>query len=190
MSRFNSSIAAVCASLALAAPIRAQERDRIMGLQVRATLPMDNLSDLVGRRPGAGATLHAEQTIDEDWRWRLGLGFDVWPRGNSLSQPGMKGFAHVEHLDLEGLYFLSPDDAEVRTGPYLTTGFSFASWSIQRDDTTIGISTTRRVTHAAGSFGFGYRVSSRLDFELKLFYGKVDSDFGAGILSAGITYRF
>ena len=160
-----------------------------LGLQVRASIPEGDLRDALGgfRYPGVGLSLVAEQDFELPVRVRLALGADRWPRkSGTLLATDARAYAY--HLTLEGVYLLRPDegDAAVVLGPYLVAGLSACAWNLEYG----GSAGTFRALHAAGSFGFGWRVTRSLDVELKAFAGPMDAGRTAASLACAATFRF
>jgi len=178
--------------LLLAVSLRAQQYEpTTLGLQVRGSLPMGQLKEAVaGGIPGLGASLVMEDDFLDGYRGRVVLGADQWFKGNLDSVPGSKGGVFAAHLGIEGVRLLRPYEDYPLLGPFVVAGIAMYAWSVTREDTLLDTSTTRRVTHAAGTFGFGWRLTSHLDVELKVLAGRVDPDFTASALLAGATWRY
>lgn len=184
MKQFKACIAAVFAVSMLGA------QDRVMGAQVRLALPADNLRETTGGKLGFGAGLHVEQPMGDAWSWRVGLAGDMFPEGVSTGQPHRKGKASLFKASFEALWWPEPDLGAARTGPYVTFGLAFVSWNVRTVDAEVLETKTRKVAHAAGQIGVGYRLRPELDLELNVLYGQVDPDLAAGVFSLGVTWRF
>jgi hypothetical protein len=179
----------VLATLLSVCGLPAQEI-RHLGLQLRGSVPADNLAEATGRKVGLGASLQAEMDLEEGYRWRVALGADRWGPGPWSGRPGVRGTLDATYLELEGIRLLRADTEKDLLGPYLLAGVRFVGWNLGRTDGAADLNTSRKTTHVAGSLGFGYRFTPWLDLELKTFYGKVDPDFAGGAASLGLTLRF
>ena len=180
-------------AIASAAPLAAQAEDgKILGLQLRADCPTDNVRDAVGgsSKLGFGASLQVEQDIEDGYKWRVALGMDQWGWGNWLGQDGFRGRVQATHVTLEGVKMLRPDVDEHLLGPYLFLGVTACGWTVDQKDADNGVTVTRRVVHPAGTFGLGYRVTPSWDIEARGLFGRVDPAFSGELFSLGVTFRF
>ncbi|BDU71156.1 hypothetical protein [Mesoterricola silvestris] len=174
----------------LASALWAQEAEpSTLGFQVRGSFPESGLADAVGggNAPGVGVSLLMENDLADyypGWRYRVGLGMDFWFWGNLTKLPGSAGKVSVGHLDVEAVRMLRPGG-----GPYLVAGVGIYQWGWSKTDPVLG-KVDQKVGHAAGTFGFGYRMTRSLDFELKALMGKMDPDTTAVAIMAAATYRF
>ena len=162
-----------------------------LGLQLRGSFPESGLGDAVGggNAPGVGVSLVMENDLAEyypGWRYRVALGMDFWFWGNLTKLPGAAGKVSVGHLSAEAVRMLRP---ERPTGPYLVAGVGIYEWSWSKSDPVLG-KVDQKAGHAAGTFGFGYRWTRSLDFEVKALMGKMDPDTTAVAIMAAATYRF
>jgi hypothetical protein len=177
-------------SLLLALPLGAQVLEpSMLGLQGRISIPEGSFRDALGglRVPGFGASLFAEMDLGDSLHYRLGLGADLWPQGKGNLGSDDRQIQAL-HADGELLYLLRDDGEKVTLGPYLLAGLSGYSWSLGKDVT--GSGQTRRVTHAAATLGFGYRLMRHLDAEVKVLAGTIDPGVKALALAGGFNYRF
>lgn len=186
MNLYKGCIAAV---FALSVP-GLQAQDRVMGAQLQLALPADSLRETTGGKPGLGLGLHLEQPMGDSWSWRVGLAGQMFPEGTSTGQPSRKGKASLVKAGFDAVWFPGPDLGPVRTGPYVSFGIAFVSWDVRTVDAELLESRDRKVVHAAGQAGFGYRLSPGMDVELGLLYGRVDPTLSAGVLTLGFTTRF
>lgn len=162
-----------------------------LGLQLRGSFPESGLGDAVGggNAPGVGISLVMENDLAEyypGWRYRVALGMDFWFWGNLTKLPGAAGKVSVGHLSAEAVRMLRPERA---TGPYLVAGVGIYEWSWSKSDPVLG-KVDQKAGHMAGTFGFGYRWTRSLDFEVKALMGKMDRDTTALAIMAAATYRF
>lgn len=177
------------AILALALPCAAQE-ERLIGVQLRMGIPVDNVAEATGRKVAPGASIHVEMDIEDGYRWRMGGGADRWGYGAWDGRPGVSGQVAAVFFEVEGLKFLRPDLDAVRLGPYVMFGVRTVLWTIADQSAVLDLRTSRRTTHLAASFGMGYRVAPWLDLELKGWYGHADPQFKGGAYALGATVRF
>ena len=171
-------------ALALPALLRAQDAPTFAA-RAEVVAPLQNLNDAVNGKPGAGLALHAEFPLEGSWAWRAELGYDRFPKGPTAGSLGLRTEADVSHVSVEGIYHLRLD-----SGPYLLFGLGGYSWGIRSSDATLGFTTTRRVAHVGASLGFGYRMNSHLDIELRGAEGRVDPDFTAAWAGVSASWRF
>ncbi len=177
----------VCA--AITASLGAQDL-RTLGLQVRASVPTENVAESTGKKTTVGASLQAEVALEGGYHWRVALGGDRWGPGPWTNRPGVTAEVSAAHLEFEFIKLLRPDVEPDHLGPYLMAGVRFVGWNVKTTDRLADLRKSRNVTHVAGSVGFGYRFAPWLDVELKTFYGRIDPDFSGGAFSFGLTYRF
>jgi len=176
----------------LASGLWAQEAEpSTLGLQLRGSFPESGLADAVGggNAPGVGVSLVMENDLAEyypGWRYRVALGMDFWFWGNLTKVPGSAGKVSVGHLDAEAVRMLRPTSV---TGPYVVAGVGIYAWSWSKTDPVLG-KVDQKAAHAAGAFGFGYRMTRSLDVEVKALMGKMDPDVTAVAIMAAATYRF
>lgn len=161
-----------------------------LGIQVRASSPSENLKDAVGGKLGFGASLGVESDFENGWKGRIILGYDSWGPGNAADQSGIRGKAGVSHLSAEAVRMLGPEGVKGFSGPYLFLGAGAYGWNVTATDPAYGISVIRRVVHVGGSAGFGYRIGTQVDVELRISASRVDPQFMASFFSLGVTYRF
>jgi Outer membrane protein beta-barrel domain len=173
----------------IAVALGAQEPST-MGVQIRASAPSENLKDSVGGKLGFGASLGVESDFEGGWKGRLILGYDAWGPGSAADQSGYRGKAGVSHLSAEAVRMLGPEGAKGFSGPFVFLGVGAYGWNITQTDPAYGISLTHRVIHVGGSAGFGYRIGTQVDLELRVSASRVDPQFMASFLSLGVTYRF
>lgn len=164
-----------------------------MGVQARLSKAEADLKDITGssdfKLPGFGVSLLAEVDLFEGYRARMDIGVDQWRKGDWEGQAGIEGTVSAYHVGVEGLLMLKPDESPAR-GPYLLAGLGGYAWTVKRDDSATGSSTTRRVTHVAGSVGMGFRLNSTFDVELKILAGRIDPELFASAIQASMVYRF
>jgi hypothetical protein len=185
----------ILAACLLAAPLCAQQPEpATLGVQVRGSFPEAGLSDAVGggAAPGLGVSLVMETDLlehFEGWRARVALGMDFWFWGNLTKLPGSAGKASAGHISGELVRMLRPGGEPASLGPYLVVGAGLYEWSFTRNDPTLG-TVDVKVGHMAGTFGFGWRLTSSLDAEAKVLMGKMDTDKTALAIMAAATWRF
>lgn len=175
----------------LTLPLCAQEAEpATLGCQVRGSIPLGGLQEVIGGKPlpGVGASLLAEIDLTEGYRMRVEMGGDVWPRGDWSGKPGVEGRAGTLHLSLEGVMMLN--DNTPSSGPYLVAGLGAYAWAISSKDTINDTNTTARILHVAGTAGFGYRFTRHLDLELRGLAGRIDPTLFAAAIQGSATYRF
>ncbi len=156
-----------------------------MFIRGEVAVPLQNLADKVDSKVGGGAALGLEFPLEDGWRWRAEVGHDPFPKGTSKGVTAMQGQVSASHLDVEGVYQLR----EPR-GPYLLFGLGAYSWEVKDTDLLVGTTTSRRVAHVAGVFGFGYRVGPHLDLEVRGVAGKVDPTLTAAWVAFSLGWRF
>lgn len=163
-----------------------------MGIQLRLSSPTENLKDAVGSKMGYGLSLSVEMDLEDGWALRTALGGDRWSQGEWTGRPGVKATVMVNHLTFEVVKMLRPDTEPYLLGPYVFAGLGAYGWSVEETNPSIGYKLTRRVLHAGGSAGVGYRFSPRWDLEVRLTMGRVHPDYMTmgGALSVGGTFRF
>ena len=184
-------ISLLAAGLALALPLGAQQYEpTIVGVTGRLSQPEGDLKDATGGfgKPGFGFGVFMEEDFLDGYRGRLGLGTDMWFKGNWVGKPGVTGGVTSATLYAEGVKMLRPDADPPLLGPYVLAGVGLTAWSLTTE--AAGVTTTSRATHVTGTFGFGWRFAEKFDVEIKILYGKVNTDFTAGALMAGVNYRF
>lgn len=187
------SVGLVMGGLLLGGALGAQQPEPAsLGLQLRANLPMGDLRNAVGGtlKPGFGGSLVMEEDFLDGCRGRIGLGTDVWLKGKWLDKPGVQGSVSAVHLSVEAVRLLHTDADAPLVGPYVLAGLGLYVWSLTSEDTLASTKVTRQVTHMGASFGFGWRFSAHQDLELKALMGKVEPEFTALTLTAGITFRY
>jgi hypothetical protein len=174
--------------LALLSLHAAAQEGASIGVQARVSKAEAGLKDVTGSSlPGLGLSLVAELGYPDGYRARLDLGYDQWQTGDLGNRPGVEGSVSAFHVGIEGLMMLNGDEP---VGPYVLAGIGGYGWDVKDKDKTTGITTKRRGTHAAGTLGIGYRITSFLDAELKVLAGKITPDLSAAAVQFGITYRF
>lgn len=163
-----------------------------MGLQVRLNAPTENLKDAVGNRMGYGLSLSVESDLEDGWAIRTALGADRWGEGDWTGRKDVKATVTVSHLTVEVVKMLRADTEPYLLGPYVFLGVGGYGWSVAETSPSLGYKLTRRVLHAGGSAGIGYRFSPRWDLEVRLTMGRVHPDYMllGGSLSVGGTFRF
>ncbi|WP_306597936.1 hypothetical protein [Geothrix sp. 21YS21S-2] len=183
---------AITSGILLASALWGQEAEpSTLGLQLRGSFPESGLGDAVGggNAPGVGISLVMENDLAEyypGWRYRVALGMDFWFWGNLTKLPGSAGKVSVGHLSAEAVRMLRPASPK---GPYLVAGVGIYEWSWSKSDPVLG-KVDQKAGHMAGTFGFGYRWTRSLDFEVKALMGKMDPDTTAVAIMAAATYRF
>jgi hypothetical protein len=188
--KFSSTLL-VCA---LAMPLAAQEIEPpTLGLQIRGSIPQAGLAEVVGDSglslPGLGASLVVEVDLEEGYRARVVMGGDRWDSGDWSGRPGIEGKVSDFHLGVEGVWMLRSDESP-SWGPYLVAGLAGYVWSVGSRETATGVTSTRRILHAAGTFGIGFRLARSLDVELRALGGRIDPDLFGAAIQLGVTYRF
>jgi len=178
-----------CLPLLIAAGLGAQEPTTV-GIQIRVSAPSENLKDSVGGKMGFGATLGVESDFENGWKGRLLLGYDAWGPGNAANQSGYRGKAGVSHLSAEAVRMLGPEGVKGFSGPFVFLGVGAYGWNVTETDPAYELSLTRRVVHVGGSAGFGYRIGTQVDVELRISASRVDPQYMASFFSLGVTYRF
>ena len=178
-----------CLPLLIVSALVAQEPSTV-GIQLRASAPSENLKDSVGGKLGFGATLGVESDFEDGWKGRLLLGYDAWGPGDAADQSGYRGKAGVSHLSAEAVRMLGPEGAKGFTGPFVFLGLGAYGWNVTMSDPAYGVAATRRVVHLGGSAGFGFRIGTQVDLELRISASRVDPQFMASWFSLGVTYRF
>lgn len=177
------------ASAVLARPLGAQDLEPgALGLQARISLPLGNMRDALGdlKLPGLGGSIYGEMDLGEGRRIRLAVGADLWSRGEEL--PGEDHEIQAFHISLDGVYYLRDEGPLPVLGPYVVGGIGAYAWSMGKDVT--GTGTTRRVTHAAGTLGFGWRLARNLEMEFRFLAGVLDPGLTATALSGTVGFRF
>lgn len=190
---FGRGTVVLTAFLALGPALRAQEYEpATLGIQVRGSMPLGDLRDAVGgfKRPGVGLSIVMEDDFLEGYRGRVALGGDDWFKGSLDTVAGSRGGVSAYHITVEAARLLRPYGDFPILGPYVLAGLGFYQWSVVTENTALNTSSTRRVGHAAVSFGFGWRYTAHLDAELKVLAGRVDPGFTAGAFLAGVTWRY
>lgn len=171
----------LCPVLALA--LGAQDADpKYMGIRAQINYPMGDLKDASGP-VGLGLGLFLEHQLEDGYAVRLSGGMDVWGKGLTGGISG-DDRARAYHFSVEGMKFLAPDDQPNLLGPYLLASVGAYGWEVTR----AGDST--RTLRWGGTLGFGYRVSTSVDAELRATYSQPEAGFSATNLSAGLNYRF
>lgn len=171
----------LCPVLALA--LGAQDADpKYMGVQIRVHNPVGDLKQQMGTY-GMGASIFVEHQLEDSFAVRLVGGMDMWGKGVSGGLTGDTR-ARAYHFDVEGLKFLRPDDEPNLLGPYFVVGVGGYGWELTQNNQS------RRTFRAGGSLGFGYRMSTHLDAEIRGHYSSPESGFNAGSVSFGLGFRF
>jgi len=190
---FARGTAVLLSCLAFAPALRAQEYEpATLGIQVRGSVPLGDLKDAVGgfKKPGVGISVVMEEDFLEGYRGRIALGADDWFKGSLDTVSGSRGGVSAYHLTVEGVRLLRPyGDFPIR-GPYVLAGLGFYQWTVSTENPAQNTSSTRRMGHAAVSFGFGWRASAHLDAELKVLAGRLDPGLTAAAVLAGVTWRY
>lgn len=156
-----------------------------LALQLRMLTPMTNLRDANGGKVGSGAGLVLNIPLEDGWSWRVDMGYDRFPKGLRTGSTTTQTQVDVSHLSLEGVFQLRDVP-----GPYVFMGVGGYSWNVKETDSLLKLSVSRRVAHAGGSVGFGYRVTPTFDVELRGMGGRIDPSFMAGWAGIAISWRF
>nr|WP_320132608.1 hypothetical protein [uncultured Holophaga sp.] len=179
----------LCPLFALA--LGAQDADpKYMGIQARVSYPVGDLKSASGP-VGAGLGLFVEQQIEGGYAVRLAGGADMWGKGLSGGLSG-EDRARLYHFDVEGLVFLRPDEEANLLGPYLVGGVGAYGWEL------VSAGQTTRTLRWGGTLGFGYRLSPRVDAEIRALYSQArqatstdpSTAFNAMALTGGLNLRF
>lgn len=171
----------LCPVLALA--LGAQDADpKYMGVQARVHYPVGDLKEQIGNS-GMGLSVFVEQQLEDSYAVRLAGGMDICGKGltGGLAEDTR---ARVFHFDVEGIKFLRADDEPNLLGPYFVVGAGAYAWELTRNDKST------RTLRAGGSLGFGYRMNTSVDVELRGHFSSPESGFNAGSVSLGLGYRF
>jgi hypothetical protein len=172
--------------LFLTLPLAAEEwpGPDTIGFQARVSKPLADLSDAVGSpAPGIGASLQVELHFDSTICGRVDLGADDWSKLGGSSARSVRAL----HLGGEVVYFLIEDRDTLLRGPYLTAGLQAVYWSLGANAS--GTGTSLDTVHPGYTAGFGYRVSRRVDLELKVMASPMTSNQTAGAVMACVTFR-
>lgn len=171
----------LCPVFALA--LGAQDADpKYMGVQARLNYPIGDLKEASGP-VGLGLSIFLEHQLEDGYAVRLVGGMDVMGKGLGGGLTG-DDRARVFHFDVEGIKFFRPDEDPNLLGPYLVAGVGAYGWELTR-----GGNSTRTVRWG-GSVGFGYRMSTSVDAEIRGHYSSPESGFNAASISVGLGYRF
>lgn len=154
-------------------------------VQIHLLSPLQNLRDANGGKAGGGLGLAVNIPLEDGWGYRVLLGHDRFPKGNSATTPGATTQVDVSHLVLEGVFQLRDVP-----GPYVFAGLGGYSWDVKEHDSVLDLSTSRRVAHVGGSLGLGYRITAHFDLEVRGMGGSVDPGFRAGWVGIAAAWRF
>lgn len=174
---------------ALSAALGAQDLEpSALGIQGRLSIPEGSFRDALGglKGPGLGLSLYGQMDLGEGWRARVALGSDLWTKGGGL--PGEDREIRAFHASMEAVYVLRDEGPHPVLGPYVVAGVGAYAWSLGADIT--GTGETRRVTHAAGTVGFGWRIARNLELEARFLGGRIDPGLTAAIVMGAVNLRF
>ncbi len=171
---------ATLAAAALAAPLKAEEPR--FGVQGMVNAPLGDLKDFVDSKPGLGVGVHGTFDLGAGNMIRPRFDFNYFPEA-TLS--GIKNNATNFGLGADYLFFI----AGKPEGFYLTGGLSAVRWSFSSEAPGYGKISTD-TTKLGIAVGGGYQWNETVGTELRYTYSKIDSNFSADALQAGVTIRF
>lgn len=151
------------------------------GVQGLVNIPLGDLKTYVDSKPGPGVGIHGTFDLGDGHMLRPRLDYSVYPEASFAS---IKRTASNLSLGGDYLYFI----AGKPEGLYLTAGLSIMRWSLEAKDDTF--KTTLVTTKFGLAAGVGYQWNATVGTEARLVHSRVDRDFQANALQAGVTIRF